>query len=670
MAKGQGCHATLKLTIPGGAVEVSNEGCHRDPDCHAVYWIVRTEKQNIWIEIGRVLEGVKPNDVEAKVKKLMGAREAKGLPFLYLDDDQIGKLRSRQEIEFMNPAKDNAVDFFRSFRKNWAQSMHLSLDGKVQGWFMSDEQAKFLKGCHTWGFDGTFWISPEGTYQVWIVVGFDGYGYVPCAFFLLPDAKTVTYEWGVLELLYVLSKLDGRLMVNRIITDFEIPQIKGIRAAFSIFRQPVIWKKVVEQLEAPLATMLDLEDVQFRCNESLLQDLLFTGCLFHFGQAVFRWFRSAFKKGDAVYAEAAQILSLFLWFPYLERHEICALWVLLCETRMDSPEIKKFLVYFGRTWMSCVDWWRIRDPNTILTNDGAEVINRDLKRALKGNAHPAWPKLQKELYEFAKKRLRSHCCLHTPYNPLKKISKRRLAALVALPDIRKRLWDFLGGGTVAVGVNAVLKDALGRAHGIGEKDGKVAEKDEPEKDGKVAEKDELEKMKDSAAAEFAQIQSGPAVDRGDEVCFDISEPIAEGAEPEGIVADESMEGGEMAEWAKERRSDDPAFSLEPETFLEQLDELKKYLKDGKIDYDKAMKLLCPAQAEAAAAARAPRRARAQPRLAIPASFMPFMPFMPVPAAMPFYGAQWGAHWLNGRPPPALPPPAQMPGPRRVPRRPG
>jgi hypothetical protein len=343
----------------------------------------------------------------------------------------------------------DALDFFGSVG-SWMRG-GMASGGKVNyGWFMHKSTAEHLKKCGTWLIDGTFWTCPKGFRQLWNISAFDGKSFVPCAHFLLPDAKALTYTWAILDLLDALCpEKDLALGVRRIITDFEKAERDGIHAAFETFFNDKMRPQIRDLILNPRAGVR-LKFVA--CNRPCVR---FSGCLFHFCQAVVRWHAQHCPKTNPEYCMSCQLLSFFLWLPYFDSDFIIKAFAkMVCRMR----ECLSFIVYFYNTWMTCIDWWRIHDEDEegILTNCGVEVFHRELK-AMFNHAHPDWKQLCRTLRLFDTAHLKKNGHGEQKYQALKKVSRRRRAILDGKDTVREQIMKWVYG----IGSNSQSTERIG-----------------------------------------------------------------------------------------------------------------------------------------------------------------------------------------------------------------
>jgi hypothetical protein len=209
-------------------------------------------------------------------------------------------------------------------------------------WFMS-ERMKSLYRCNILLVDGTFKAAPNGYAQLVNVMGFWMGSYIPMAHFLVESKTEDVYQWIFQQLFTVVEP--GA--VERIITDFELAEFNGITKA------------------------LDEKHVKDRVRIS--------GCLFHYGQALYRFYHRHYSKYHS--AEMRQLLNVYLWLPYLKRGDIDFVMKILRKKSLCT----ELYDHFERWWLPRIDWW-IMDYDgdlCITTNCAIESYHGRLNGAIK-----------------------------------------------------------------------------------------------------------------------------------------------------------------------------------------------------------------------------------------------------------------------------------------------
>jgi hypothetical protein len=247
-------------------------------------------------------------------------------------------------------------------------------------WYMTDLGAAHLSKSEFWLVDGTFWVSPNGWFQLFTVMGFDGNSFVPCAHFLLSGKDSAMYAVAFGELFGELWRLNHRAIVLKfIITDFEQAERNGFMSA---------WRSLPELVRNQL-----FREKSFR----------FIGCLFHFAQAVYREYRSRFREHHLEKHMALKVTAFLLWLPYFAHDDMQQLVDRLIRklkaTNQNLGCVDFLETYFFGTWIQRFSaWWRVLPGDTIVTNSAIECFHRDIKAKFKRK--PLIEALARELYAF------------------------------------------------------------------------------------------------------------------------------------------------------------------------------------------------------------------------------------------------------------------------------
>jgi hypothetical protein len=100
-------------------------------------------------------------------------------------------------------------------------------------------------------------------------MGYGGKSFVPCVHFPMSGRSTARYATCFHHLFGILGRTEGAGMLTRILTDFEPAERSGLFAG---------WRKFSED-ESEMARALFPDGFRVR----------FSGCLFHYSQAINRW---------------------------------------------------------------------------------------------------------------------------------------------------------------------------------------------------------------------------------------------------------------------------------------------------------------------------------------------------------------------------------------------
>jgi hypothetical protein len=112
--------------------------------------------------------------------------------------------------------------------------------------FAAQVDLDFLCECRHWFADGTFRVTPQGFDQLYTIHGFLGHKTYPCVYALLPGRSEDIYT----RLLDIVIAMANRANPVSVVTDFELAAIKAFQSKF------------------PTASI--------------------SGCMFHFGQCIWR----------------------------------------------------------------------------------------------------------------------------------------------------------------------------------------------------------------------------------------------------------------------------------------------------------------------------------------------------------------------------------------------
>jgi hypothetical protein len=185
--------------------------------------------------------------------------------------------------------------------------------------FMTDQGQDALRRHKDWLIDGTFRSAPGQYVQVLNVMVATSYGNATCCHIFMVAQDEETYLQAFSRFLEMVFPDDPQPEV-RVIFDFEQAEINGFRRA---------WEK--------------------RFGNTV--GLSINGCLFHYAQAVYRWYQknvpSRLKKSDNM----KRLLSFFLWLPHFARETVQMLMTELDQRDTKCDACKDFIAYFNRYWM-------------------------------------------------------------------------------------------------------------------------------------------------------------------------------------------------------------------------------------------------------------------------------------------------------------------------------
>jgi hypothetical protein len=405
----KGCNVLLNLCRGRVYFRDNGEQGHRG-DCTYGQWILKSRSKELMAFYRKLVwDCAEDQDPFLLVAGENDHRVRSNLPSIWIDHKTINRWRN----EAREMKQEKVLLEVMGDRDKWVRGMLLKQERWEHFWVMSPGAAAHLKQCKIWLVDGTFYSCAKGLSVLLNVMGFNGISFVPCAHFLLTGMTAESYLWAFEELLTALAGIPGELMLERVITDFEKGLRNGIELAFR------------------------------RSTKYSTKKIRFSGCLFHFGQAVYRYWQGLRLNPESFEFELSKkLLSFFLWLPYFEHEWIKDLFAILVMGMGKDKSCEKFIAYFRDTWMTCIDWWRIREGDVIVTNDGVEVYHRELKRHFK-QAHPLIEKLSKVLHNMCADRLLKDKRLPA-YDGTAHWSERRKIATDFMDTlVRPRVWAFV-----------------------------------------------------------------------------------------------------------------------------------------------------------------------------------------------------------------------------------
>jgi hypothetical protein len=163
-----------------------------------------------------------------------------------------------------------------------------------------------------------------------------------------------------------MEQLKKDIVLTRIIIDFEMAELNGYKEALKNTFGPSCPIKI-------------------------------SGCLFHYGQALYRYFMKWHGKGPNKHKEL-QVLYVYLWLPYLGREKCNDIMA-----RMEKKDIcGKLTHHVGHYWLEQRgDWWGASEfaDVAILTNCAIESFHARLNSRIKGD-HPSLFDLQEILFSI------------------------------------------------------------------------------------------------------------------------------------------------------------------------------------------------------------------------------------------------------------------------------
>jgi hypothetical protein len=235
---------------------------------------------------------------------------------------------------------------------------------------MTDKGKNCLLDAPIWMVDGTFRSCPGGysqllTFMAVVMKNGEEY-YIPCAHMLVDEQSSDCYYSALSELLSRMrpKKADINaappgLRLDRIIIDFDEAERSGFQAVIDRFG---------------LHTVI-------------------SGCLFHYGQALWRFFHKTY--GNKATPLEKMVFQVYLWLPYFKtQREVHR----LVHRLGQKVTCSKLWDYFNKWWMPRLSWWWVgHDSRGITTNSAIESFHRRLNKAI-SFAHPPFMELHRILF--------------------------------------------------------------------------------------------------------------------------------------------------------------------------------------------------------------------------------------------------------------------------------
>jgi hypothetical protein len=239
-------------------------------------------------------------------------------------------------------------------------------------WLMTEKGRKYLQCAKTWLIDGTFKSCPCGYSQLVTVMAAITSGgneyYIPCAHVLVEEKNAECYESILRNIIVSMyEKNDSRnappkVALKNIMIDFDEAEKNG-------------FKKALGQCGMP--------------------DVKISGCLFHYGQALWRFFHKTYGKGAT--AVQKMMLQVYLWLPYFQKQsDISA----TLERIKQTAICREFYDYFEKQWSPRIDWWWVgHELCPITTNSAIESFHGRLNKSI-GHPHPPFQDLNRILFDM------------------------------------------------------------------------------------------------------------------------------------------------------------------------------------------------------------------------------------------------------------------------------
>ena len=106
------------------------------------------------------------------------------------------------------------------------------------------------------------------------------------------------------------------------------------------------------------------------------------GCLFHCGQAIYRYYAQNVPEDSL---QNRRLLYYLLWLPYVDHSTISEFMKIMMSTKHE--ELDWLLNYFQNQWMRIISWWHVEDGDDVDTNCAIESFHGKLNHEIRGT-HP------------------------------------------------------------------------------------------------------------------------------------------------------------------------------------------------------------------------------------------------------------------------------------------
>lgn len=226
--------------------------------------------------------------------------------------------------------------------------------------FMTDRHEKILHRSQVWQVDATFQCCPNGWLQLLNIMTVDEvfYEYLPAAHILMKGKSVDDYKEAFLRLLVTL-KNPNKIVLKRISTDFEVAMKQGLNQAL----------------------------------EEMNLSVTFSGCLFHYAQALLRQWKAMHKRKE-ISGLQWMIFNVLMAFPYIPI-EKCEEW--FKQLKEKDTGCEEFVAYFDRQWMKNTAWWH--HEYELSTNCALEGFHGNMKRDFAFNK-PSLQELSMALFKI------------------------------------------------------------------------------------------------------------------------------------------------------------------------------------------------------------------------------------------------------------------------------
>ena len=255
-------------------------------------------------------------------------------------------------IQFAESISNAAPDLNKFFKST------ILVDNTVIGClFYSESLAQKLGDITSICYDGTFFIVPKLFGQLFIISCKKSSRYLPVFFVLMKDRKNESYIASILK-------------IRELVPNFQ-----------------------------PLHAISDFERASMNAMKAVFPQIIITGCLFHYKQAIFRKLGNLHLSNYFLKNRIANsYFKLFMGIGFLPQENIINAFNYLKLVRIGNTahqeNINKFIDYFERTWIPQIHLLSYYDAN-ILTNNFSETFNKRLKSSIGVHHANPWSFLEK-----------------------------------------------------------------------------------------------------------------------------------------------------------------------------------------------------------------------------------------------------------------------------------
>jgi hypothetical protein len=358
------CNARIHLDARG-KVRLPTHGkrtpipLHKDPEgeCSNAAWLRQSTYSGFLTECRTYVEEHCTESIHALSEeignKIQTARKLIGLQNIVITKKTLQRWRAQALNASQRDEKINwrSLEKFGPSKITWLRSVELIPKKFV--WWMTDKGKNCLQNATVWLVDGTFRSCPNSYYQLltFMAVVFQGNEeyYIPCAHMLCEEKDRSFYESVLSKMFQALKPANNSgdslwLGLRRIIIDFDEAEKGGFEDAIKRFG-----------LEVQIG-----------------------GCLFHYGQALWRFFHRTYGKKTS--ALAKMLLQAYFWLPYFKKEDVQN----IINRIGEKSTCSEFFTYFNNWWMRRLDWWWVgpNAPCSITTNSAIESFHGKLNKEI------------------------------------------------------------------------------------------------------------------------------------------------------------------------------------------------------------------------------------------------------------------------------------------------